>query len=98
VIVGVMMVQLHLPVSGSLKDKRQVVKSLQARLQNQFGIAVAEVGELQQWQIAELGIVCVANETRHVDRVLDSAIRFIEETRPDLEIMNLVRETASYFS
>jgi len=98
VIVGVMMVQLHLPVSGSLKDKRQVVKSLQARLQNQFGIAVAEVGELQQWQIAELGIVCVANETRHVDQVLDSAIRFIEETRPDLEIMNLVRETASYFS
>ena len=93
-----MMVQLHLPVSGSLKDKRQVVKSLQARLQNQFGIAVAEVGELQQWQIAELGIVCVANETRHVDQVLDSAIRFIEETRPDLEIMNLVRETASYFS
>jgi uncharacterized protein YlxP (DUF503 family) len=98
VIIGVMMVQLHLPVSGSLKDKRQVVKSLQARLQNQFGIAVAEVGELQQWQIAELGIVCVANETRHVDQVLDSAIRFIEETRPDLEIMNLVRETASYFS
>ncbi len=93
-----MMVQLHLPASQSLKDKRQVVKSLQARLQNQFGVAVAEVGELQHWQIAELGITCVANETHHVDQVLDSAIRFIEETRPDLEIINLVRETESYFS
>ena len=45
-VVGAMLLRLHVPTSQSLKDKRQVVKSLTARLANQFGVAAAEVGEL----------------------------------------------------
>lgn len=97
-IVGSLLVRLLLPESGSLKDKRQVVKSLTARLTNQFGVAAAEVGELGSWQIAELGIACVSNEYQHAEHVLDSVVRFIEESRPDLEVLDAYREAESHFT
>jgi uncharacterized protein YlxP (DUF503 family) len=96
-IVGAMLVRLHLPASESLKDKRQVVKSLIARLGNQFGVAVAEIGELNTWQIAELGVSCVSNQAGQVDRVLDSVLKYIEETRPDVEILAADRESLRVF-
>ena len=95
--VGAMLVRLHLPSSESLKDKRQVVKSLSARLTNQFGVSVAEVGELNVWQVAELGIACVSNQRSHVERVLDAVVKYIEDTRPDLDITDCARDTISVF-
>jgi uncharacterized protein YlxP (DUF503 family) len=91
-IVGTLILRLHLPASESLKDKRQVVKSLTKRFANEFGVAAAEVGELNVWQIAELGMASVANERAQVERVLDSVVRYIEDTRPDLEILDTYRE------
>ncbi len=96
-IIGTVLLRLYVPTSQSLKDKRQVVKSIQARLQNQFGVAVAEVGDSDRRQVAELGVACVSNGVRHADQILDAVIAFVEETRPDLEITITGRETASYF-
>jgi uncharacterized protein YlxP (DUF503 family) len=97
-VVGSLLIRLLLPESSSLKDKRQVVKSLTARLANHFGVAAAEVGELGSWRNAELGIACVSNEFQHAERILDSVVRFVEETRPDLEITDAAREIDSYFT
>lgn len=96
-VVGAMVMRLHLPTSESLKEKRQVVKSLIARLAHQFGVSVAEVGELGVWQIAELGVACVSNQHTQVDRVLDAVVSYVEETRPDLEITDCARETFTVF-
>ncbi len=96
-VVGALLVRLHLPGSGSLKDKRQVVKSLSARLTNQFGVAVAEVGEQGIWQVAELGIAYVSNQPSHVERVLDAVVKYIEDSRPDLEITDSARDTMTMF-
>jgi uncharacterized protein YlxP (DUF503 family) len=95
--VGALLVRLYLPASGSLKDKRQVVKSLAARLSHQFGVAVAEVGELSAWTVAELGVSCVSNQASHAERILDSVIDYIEETRPDVEVTSAARDISSPF-
>ena len=87
-----MLVQLHLPTSDSLKDKRQVVKSLIARLSAQFGVSVAEVGQLEARQNAEIGVAHVSNEAHHAERVLEAVVRFIEETRPDVDVIAVARE------
>ena len=76
--VGVLRVTLHLPESGSLKAKRQVVGSLLQQVRNQFAVSAAEVGEGDRWQLAELGFVCVSNDGRHADEVLARVLRFIE--------------------
>jgi len=87
-IVGVSKITLHLPGCHSLKDKRQVIKSLMARVRNQFEVAIAEVDEQDRWQIAMLGVSCVSNSSQHVDEVLARVQRYIKETRPDVLITN----------
>lgn len=86
--VGVCRIRLRLPENQSLKGKRQVVKSLVARLHNTFAVSVAEVEDNERWQLASLGVACVSNSTAHADEVLSNVVRFIEATRPDLELLD----------
>src|SRR6516165_8218490 len=78
VAIGVARVVLHLPESGSLKSKRQVVSGLLRRLRQELKVAAAEVGELDRWQLAELAVATVSGDGRQADRVLAAAISFIE--------------------
>lgn len=75
--VGLMRVVIHLPESGSLKSKRQVVSGLLRRLRQELKVAAAEVGELDRWQLAELAVATVSGDARQADRVLAAALSFI---------------------
>ncbi len=85
--VGVCRVSLRLPENGSLKGKRQVVRSLTTRLRNKFNVAVAEVADNDRWQIATLGVTCVSNDARHAQEMLDRVVAYIERTRLDAELI-----------
>ena len=87
--VGVCQVRLHLPDSHSLKDKRQVVKSVLAKVRARFEIAAAEVADLEAWQVATLGLACTANDPAHAEDILQHAARYIEESRPDIEVTDV---------
>lgn len=76
--IGVARVTLLLEGSHSLKDKRQVVRSITKRVQNQFNAAIAEVEDLDDMRMATLGITCVSNSAPHVDEMLANVIAFIE--------------------
>lgn len=85
---GLCIVTLRLPENHSLKGKRQVLKSLIARLHNRFNVSVAEVDDHDSWQIASIGIACAANDERHVSSVLSSVVAFIRSERLDAEIID----------
>jgi len=76
-IVGVMRVRLVLREARSLKDKRSVVQGLKDRLRSRFNVSVAEVGLQDARQRAELGLAAVSNERRHVEGLLEQALRHI---------------------
>lgn len=82
-------ITIHLPASQSLKDKRQVVRSLLARLRNQFEVAAAEVDTQDLRQLATIGLAYVSSDAQHAEEILDHAARYIEATRPDIEITDL---------
>ncbi|GAC1568865.1 MAG: DUF503 domain-containing protein [Ktedonobacteraceae bacterium] len=94
--VGISQITLHLPGCQSLKDKRQVIKSLVARVRNRFDVAIAEVDEQDRWQIAILGVSCVSNNSQHVDEVLAHVQRYIEETRPDVLVIDTGAEIINW--
>lgn len=77
-IVGTLIITLHLQASESLKDKRQIIKSLIETTRQKFNVSIAEVDALDKWQVAIIGVACVANETQHVNRVLDKLLDTIE--------------------
>jgi uncharacterized protein YlxP (DUF503 family) len=61
----------------SLKDKRQVVKSLVEGARRRFGVAAAEVGAQDSWQRARLGFAVVSSSARQAELVLDEVDRFV---------------------
>ncbi len=85
-VIGVSQITLHLPGCHSLKEKRQVIKSVMARVRQQFEVAIAEVDDQDRWQIAKLGVSCVSNSSQHIDEILGRVRRYIEETRPDVVV------------
>ena len=77
-VVGVCTVELWIPESQSLKDKRQVLHSLKDRLRGKFNLSVAEVDGQDLWQKAVLGMACVANDGSHVEQVLEQALNVMK--------------------
>jgi len=90
--VGLCTVSLRLPENHSLKGKRQVLKSLIARLHNRFNVSAAEVGDHDSWQMATLGVSCVSTDERHANQVLAAVIAFIRSERLDAEIVDVETE------
>jgi uncharacterized protein len=91
-VIGICQITLHLPQCHSLKEKRQIVKSIITRTHNQFEVAIAEVENNDLWQIATLGMSCVSNSGQRASEVLERVRNYLEETRPDLIISNVETE------
>ena len=89
---GVCRIKLRLPENQSLKGKRQVLKSIIARVRNQYNVAIAEVDDQDLWQIATLGIACISNSTRQTNEVLSKVVNFIDSNRFDIEILDYETE------
>jgi uncharacterized protein len=86
--VGICKVRLRLPESLSLKGKRQVVKSLTARLKNKFDISVAEVQDNDLWQLATIGICFISNDKRFTNEVLSKTVEFVVNSQGDFEMLD----------
>ena len=86
--VGACLITLHLAGSQSLKDKRQVVRSLIDRVRRQFNVAVSEVEEQESWQTAVLGLAVVSSEAGHAARQLDRILAAIEGDRLGVEVVD----------
>ena len=86
--VGVCRIRFRLPENGSLKGKRQVVKSITSRVKNKFNVSVAEVDDNDLWQAATIGISCVSNDPRHANEILSKAADFISDGRFGIEVLD----------
>lgn len=86
--IGVCRIRFRLPENGSLKGKRRVVKSITSRVANKFSVSIAEVDDLDLWQVATLGISCVSSDNRHANEVLSKVADYISDARFEIEILD----------
>ena len=87
-VIGVGVVELHIPGCASLKEKRHVLRSLKDRLRRRFNVAVGEVDHQDLWQRTTLAIVTVANDAAVVHSVLSHAQRLVE-SEPRVELLDV---------
>ncbi len=78
-IIGYGWIVLRIPASGSLKAKRSVLNKVIKRVQNEFNVSIAQVGQLDDHQFARIGFAMTGNEQRFVSGKIDHLLRFIEE-------------------
>lgn len=81
---------LHLPGSHTLKDKRGLVKPILAGARQRFSVAAAEVGHQDLRQRALVAMAAVAPGAGHVEEVLDAVERFVW-SHPEVEVISAER-------
>ncbi len=89
-VVGTIALRLRLERSHSLKDKRQVLRSLKDRLKKRHNVSVAEVDDLDSWQdsvVVAAAVSTSASGVRHaLDTVYDSALRVLGRDLVDSDV------------
>ena len=89
--IAVMTFRLHAPWVHSLKEKRMIVKSIVAKLQNRFHVSAAEADEQDTHQIIVIGIAAIVPNNALADSVMDEISQFVEENT-EAEILDETRE------
>jgi uncharacterized protein len=88
-IVGVSRIELHIAHARSLKDKRQVIKSLVHRIGHRFNVSVAEIEHHDLWQRATVAVAHVSHTRRDVEIVLNRVAEYAE-TANGAEVLRAV--------
>ena len=68
--IGLLTLEIRIEDARSLKDKRQVLRSLKDRLRGHFNVAVAELEHQDLWQRATVGVVTISNSEQHLEQSL----------------------------
>ena len=93
-VIGVGLIDILIPDSRSLKEKRGVLRRILKRTQNEFNISIAEVGQQDLWQAARIGFCVVGNDRAYINGKMDHVFRFIddlgmaERVRTKMEILS----------
>lgn len=77
--IGVLTIELLIPNSQSLKDKRHVIQSMIQKMKNQFNVAVAEVESQDLLQRSTLAVVSVNSSQPELNRTMDYVVNWVEK-------------------
>lgn len=91
-VVGVCRISLMLGESHSLKEKRAVLRKIKDRVQQKFNCAIAEVGDQDVWQSAQVGFAVVSNERGFTQSMVQKIIAFID----DMAVAKLIDDEQDY--
>ncbi len=69
--IGLLTLEIHIPDARSLKDKRQILRSLKDRLRGHFNVAVAELEHQDLWQRSVVGVVGISSDERHLEQSME---------------------------
>jgi hypothetical protein len=81
----VVQLELHIPTSRSLKEKRAVLRPIIEGIRHRFQISVAEVGYQDKWQRALVGMAVVSDSYAHAVDVVDNVERWVW-SKPEVEV------------
>ena len=89
--IAAMTFRLHAPWVHSLKEKRMIVMSIVAKLQNKFHVSAAEIDEQDIHQIIVIGVAAIVPHNAMADSLMDEISAFVEENT-EAEILDEYRE------
>ncbi|MDR1471483.1 MAG: DUF503 domain-containing protein [Synergistaceae bacterium] len=96
--VGVVLLSARISAASSLKDRRQVVRSLLDRIKKRFNASLADLGPEGSWDRADIAAACVGSDGSEMERRVERMCSFMEKGEEDgeFEILDLRREVFPY--
>ena len=89
--IGLLTIDLLIPGTRSLKDKRRVVKSIKKRMRNKFNCSVAEVDYHDEWRRARMAVCVVSGDATFANKQLNEIAKFASLSR-DAEVISIHME------
>ena len=89
--IATMTFRLYAPWVHSLKEKRMIVKSLVAKLQDRFHVSAAEIDEQDTHQIIVIGVAAIVPNNAVADSLMEEISKFVESST-EAEIVGEDRE------
>jgi uncharacterized protein len=80
-VIGYGIINLRIPESSSLKEKRSILSKIIKRMQNEFNASVAEIGNLDNYKFSKIGFALVGNNSRYINGKVDHLLRFVDKLR-----------------
>lgn len=77
-VIGYGIIQLRIPESGSLKEKRSILNKIIKRSQNEFNVSIAEIDDLDNHKLAKIGFAFVGNDSRYINGKVDHLLKFVD--------------------
>lgn len=90
-IIGLLQLDILIPESNNLKDKRSTIKSLKETIRKRFNVSIAETGKLDKWSRSEISITKVSNEAKFIRQEFQKIQNDIESRYP-VEIIDKQEE------
>jgi uncharacterized protein YlxP (DUF503 family) len=78
-VIGFLALELYLPYSHSLKEKRKTIVSFKERVKKRFNVAFAELEYHDKWQRSKIGIVTLNNRKSAIESVFQKIIMEAED-------------------
>ena len=91
-VIGLCTLEIQVPGSVSLKQKRQVIRSVVTRVRQTFNVSIAEVDHQDSWQLATLAVVSVSGDARYVQGLLERVVHTIDSGHYDLVLLDYQTE------
>jgi len=71
-------IELFIPASHSLKEKRKHIQSIKSKIRNKFNVSIAEINYMDKWQRSEIAIALIANKQKVADQIFDKILKIME--------------------
>jgi uncharacterized protein YlxP (DUF503 family) len=95
---GVLRVSIEIPGANSLKDRRQVVRSLLERLKKRFNASCADLGPDETWNRADLAVVFAGSAHQETESRAEQCLSFVSraEDAGEFIVLDIKREVFAY--
>jgi uncharacterized protein len=93
--VGVLRIVIQIPGARSLKDRRSVVRSFKDRVRARLRVSIAEVGDVERWQVATFGVSAVSRERASCEETMSHALS-VARSLPDAVVADVRTEVLSF--
>ena len=90
-------ISLRLQHAHSLKDKRRLIKPIIERVSARFNASISEVGDNNVHSRSLIGLAIVTSDARTANMFVETILRFIERSSPEVELLQIDREILTGF-
>jgi uncharacterized protein YlxP (DUF503 family) len=80
-IIGVLEIEIFIPYSTSIKEKRYIVKSIKDKVKSKYNVSIAELDYHDAWQRSKIGFACLSNSVSYINSYLMDLLKFLQQDK-----------------